>query len=144
MQMNFKWVFTITIAIGIISSCNSGKSKTNDIATDMCGCFNMLKDSLPAEGLKVFEKTASSSNPQETFTKEMKNLNPSVAQKINSSLMSTAKPGSAINNCLKELDKKYKTNQTNQQEMAKKMIDDLKDTKGCDIMLALMRMNLKK
>lgn len=142
--MNFKWVFTIMITIGIISSCNSDKSKTNEIATDMCGCFNMLKDSLPSEGINVFEKAAVSDKPQVTFTKEMKNLEQGIAQKVNAALMSTAKPGSAINNCLKDLDKKYKTNETNQQEMAKKMIDELKDKKGCDIMLALMRMNLKK
>jgi hypothetical protein len=58
--------------------------------------------------------------------------------------MSTAKPGSPINNCLKELDKKYKLPSNKEQEVAQKMIAALKDKKGCDIMLALMRMNLKK
>ena len=142
--MNLKWMSIILIGTGIAAGCNSAKSKTKDIATDMCGCFNMLKDSLPTEGIKVFEKAAISDKPQETFTKEMQSIPVAVAQKVNAALMSTAKPGSAISNCLKELDKKYKTNETNQQEMAKKMIDELKDKKGCDIMLALMRMNLKK
>lgn len=142
--MNLKWIFIMLSAVVLIMGCDSAKSKTKNIANDMCGCFNMLKDSLPADGIKVFEKAAASNNPNETFTKEMQNLEPQTAQKVNAALMATAKSGSAINNCLKELDKKYKTNETNQQEMAKKMIDELKDNKGCDIMLALMRMNLKK
>jgi translation elongation factor EF-4 len=110
----------------------------------MCGCFNMLKDSLPPEAIAVFQKAAAAENPQEVFTKEMQSLSPSIAIKVNAALMSTAKTGSPISNCLKELDKKFKSPSNDQQEVAKKMIAALKDKKDCDIMLALMRMNLKK
>ncbi|MFM2327852.1 MAG: hypothetical protein RIR31_2054 [Bacteroidota bacterium] len=142
--MKKNWILVLFTAAAVTAGCLSGESKTSDIATDMCGCFNMLKDSLPADGIIVFEKAAASDKPQETFTAEMQKLKPEVALKVNAALMATAKPGSAINGCIKALDKKYKTSETNQQAMAQKMIDALKDKKGCDIMMALLRMNLKK
>jgi ABC-type phosphate/phosphonate transport system substrate-binding protein len=142
--MKIKLLFIVFITCGLIGGCNTAESKTPDIATDMCGCFNLLKDSLPAEGIKVFEKAATSATPQETFTTEMKSIPVEIAQKVNAALMSTAKDGSPVNDCLKEIDKKYKTPTNDEQVMAQKMVDALKDKKGCEIMLALMRMNLKK
>lgn len=124
-------------------SCRSSGSDT-EIATGMCGCFNMLKDSLPPEAIGVFQKAAAAENPQDAYTKGLQGLDPSVVLKINAALMSTAKTGSPVNDCLKELDKKFKSPSNDQQEVAKKMIAALKDKKDCDIMLALMRMNLKK
>ncbi|MFM6925912.1 MAG: hypothetical protein ACKOU7_10465 [Ferruginibacter sp.] len=126
-----------------IGSCRSSGSDT-EIATGMCGCFNMLKDSLPPEAIGVFQKAAAAENPQDVYTKELQNLDPSIVLKINAALMSTAKTGSPVNDCLKDLDKKFKSPSNNQQEVAKKMIAALKEKKDCDIMLALMRMNLKK
>lgn len=142
--MKKNWILVLLTAAAVVAGCLSGESKTSDIATDMCGCFNMLKDSLPPEGIKVFEKAAIAEKPQETFTAEMQKLKPAIALKVNAALLSTAKTGSAVNDCIKELDKKYKTNETDQQAMSQKMIDALKDKKGCEIMLALLRMNLKK
>jgi hypothetical protein len=142
--MKSNWILVLLTAAAVVAGCLSGESKTSDIATGMCGCFNMLKDSLPPEGIKVFEKAAVAEKPQETFAAEMQKLTPAIALKVNAALLSTAKTGSAVNDCIKELDKKYKTNETNQQAMAQKMIDALKDKKGCEIMLALLRMNQKK
>jgi hypothetical protein len=142
--MKKNWILVLFTAAAVIAGCLSGESKTSDIATDMCGCFNMLKDSLPADGVMVFEKAAAADKPQETFTTEMQKLKPEVALKVNAALMATAKKGSAVNDCIKALDKKYKTTETNQQAMAQKMIDALKDKKGCEIMLALLRMNQNK
>lgn len=126
-----------------IAGCKSSGSDTA-IATDMCGCFNMLKDSLPAEAISVFQKASVAVNPQETYEKEMRNLKPEIALKVAQALMSTAKKGSPVNDCLKKMDEKYKTNTNDQQEMGKRMITALKDKKDCEIMLALMRMNVKK
>jgi hypothetical protein len=142
--MKKNWILVLLTAAAVIAGCLSGDSKNKDIATDMCGCFNMLKDSLPPEAVKVFEKAAVAEKPQETFTAEMQKLKPAIALKVNAALLSTAKAGSAVNDCIKELDKKYKTNETDQQAMAQKMIDALKDKKGCEIMLALLLMNQKK
>jgi hypothetical protein len=133
-------LLAVTLFMG---ACKSGGSDA-EIATDMCGCFNMLKDSMPKEAIVVFDKAAVSDKPQETFGAEMQKLDPETAQKVSAALMGTAKEGSAINNCLKELDKKYKTSVQSDQEAAKRMVAALKDKKGCDIMLALMRMSLKK
>ena len=129
-------------AISWISSCRSSNADSA-IAADMCSCFNMLKDSMPADGLKVFEKAASAENAQETLSREMSKLPAATAQKVNAALLATAKPGSGVNDCLKVLDKKYKTPTNDQQAMTQRMIDALKDQKGCEIMLALMRMNQK-
>lgn len=136
-------LFIVIAAVLFMASCKSGGSDS-DIATNMCGCFNMIKDSLPKEAMGVFGKAAAAEKPQEMFTNEMQKLDPESAQKVNAALMSTARPGSPINDCLKELDKKYKSPSNNEQEVATKMIAALKDKKGCNIMLALMRMNLKK
>jgi hypothetical protein len=135
-------LFIVIAAALFTGGCKSSGSDAA-IATDMCGCFNMLKDSLPAEAISVFEKAAAAEKPQEMFAKEMQNLKPDLALKVNAALMSTAKPGSAVNSCIKEMDARYKTNTNDQQVMAKKMIVALKDKKDCDIMLALLRMNLK-
>lgn len=136
-------LFVLIAAVLFMGSCKSGGSDA-EIATDMCSCFNMLKDSLPKEAIGVFEKAAAAEKPQETFGSEIQKLDPETAQKVTEALMGTAKEGSPISNCLKELDKKYKTSMQSDQEAAKRMIAALKDKKGCDIMLALMRMNLKK
>lgn len=136
-------LFMLVAAALFAGSCKSGGSDT-EIATDMCGCFNMLKDSLPPATISVFEKAAAAENPKEVFQQEIQKLDPAAAQKVTAALMGTGKPGSPINDCLKELDKKYKSPTNNEQEAAKRMVAALKDKKGCDIMLALMRMNLKK
>lgn len=141
--MKRTFLFMLLAVTLFMGSCKSGGSDT-EIATDMCGCFNMIKDSIPKEAIVVFEKAAAAEKPQETFGTEIQKLDPESAQKVTAALMATAKPGSPINDCLKELDKKYKSPSNNEQEVAKKMIAALKDKKGCDIMLALMRMNLKK
>lgn len=136
-------LFMLMAAAFFMGSCKSSDSDA-ELATGMCGCFNMIKDSLPAPAIVVFQKAAAAENPQEVFTKELQSMDPSIALKVNAALMSTAKTGSPINDCLKDLDKKFKTPSNDQQEVAKKMIAALKDNKDCDIMLALMRMNLKK
>ena len=138
-----KTLLVLSLAsISVITSCRSSNADSA-IAADMCNCFNMLKDSIPAEGLKVFEKAAIADNAQETFSKEMANLPAATAQKVNAALLATAKPGSGVNDCLKGLDKKYKTPTNDQQAMTQRMIEALKDQKGCEIMLSLMRMNQK-
>jgi ABC-type phosphate/phosphonate transport system substrate-binding protein len=136
-------LFMLIAAALFMGSCKSGGTDA-EIATDMCGCFNKLKDSLPKEAIVVFEKAAAAEKPQETFAAERQKLDPETAQKINAALMGTARPGTPINDCLKELDKKYKTSMQSDQEAAKRMVAALKDKKDCDIMLALMRMSLKK
>jgi hypothetical protein len=127
--MKKNWILVLFTAAAVIVGCISGESKTTDIATDMCGCFNMLKDSLPADGIIVFEKAAASDKPQEIFTAEMQKLKSEVTIKVNAALMLTAKTDSPINNCIKSLNKKYKTTETSQQAMAQKMIDALKNKK---------------
>jgi hypothetical protein len=141
--MKRTFLFMLLAVTLFMGACKSGGSDT-EIATDMCGCFNMLKDSMPKEALVVFEKAAASDKPQETFGAEIQKLDPESAQKVTAALMGTGKEGSGINNCLKELDKKYKTSASSDQEAAKRMVAALKDKKGCDIMLALMRMSAKK
>lgn len=134
----------MTIAITLLmGACKSGGSDA-EIATDMCGCFNMIKDSMPKEAMVVFEKTAVADNPKEFFGAEMQKLDPETAMKVSAALMSTGRPGSPINDCLKKIDEKYKASVKTDEEAAKRMVAALKDKKGCDIMLALMRMNLKK
>ena len=133
-------MIAVTLFMG---ACKSGGSDA-DIATDMCGCFNMLKDSMPKEAIPVFEKAAAAEKPQEIFGAEMQKLDPETAMKVSAALMATARPGTGINDCLKKLDEKYKSPSNDEQEVAKKMVAALKDKKGCDIMLALMRMNIKK
>jgi hypothetical protein len=104
----------------------------------------MIKDSLPKEAIPVFEKAAVAADPKETFGSEMQKIDPENAMKVSAVLMSTGRPGTPINDCLKALDKKYKTPATSDEDAAKRMVAALKDKKGCDIMMALMRMNLKK
>ncbi|MBL7700843.1 MAG: hypothetical protein JNM14_01215 [Ferruginibacter sp.] len=130
----------VTLVMGACKSNGSDEA----IATDMCGCFNMLKDSMPKEAMVVFEKAAAADNAKETFETEVKKLDPETAMKVSMALMGTAKEGSAINNCLKKIDEKYKSTVTSDQEAAKRMVAALKDKKGCDIMLALMKMSAKK
>ena len=59
-------LFIVIAAALFMGSCKSGGSDA-EIATDMCGCFNMLKDSMPKEAMVVFEKAAAAEKPQETF-----------------------------------------------------------------------------
>lgn len=136
-------LFMLIPVLLFIGSCKSGGTDA-DIATDMCGCFNMLKDSMPKEAIVVFEKAAVAAEPKETFGAEIAKLDPENAKKVTAALMGTAKEGSPINNCLKELDKKYKTPAGSDKDAAKRMVAALKDKKGCDIMMALMRMNTEK
>jgi len=133
-------LIAVTLCMG---ACKSGGSDA-EIATDMCACFNMLKDSIPKEAIPVFEKAAVATDPKETFGAEMQKLDPETAMKVSTALMGTAQPGSPINDCLKKLDEKYKTSVKSDEEAATRMVAALKDKKGCDIMMALMRMNLKK
>jgi hypothetical protein len=142
--MKSNWLLVLLTAAAVVAGCLSGESKNKDIANDMCGCFNMLKDSLPPEGISAFEKAAVSEKPQETFTAEMQKLKPQIAMKVNAALMLTAKAGSPINNCIKSMDTKYKTGETDQQAMVQKMINEVKDKKGCEIMLVLLRMSQKQ
>lgn len=141
--MKKTWLLFALGATVFIGGCKSSGSD-KEIATDMCGCFNMLKTSIPADALQVFDKAAVSATPKETFTEEIQKLAPETAKKITDALMSTAQTGSPISDCLNNLDKKYKTTEKDQQAMTQRMVDALKDKKDCNIMLALMRMNLKK
>ncbi|MBK8611664.1 MAG: hypothetical protein IPL84_17430 [Chitinophagaceae bacterium] len=137
---------SLSIAIFAILFIGGCKSSASDevIAKDMCGCFNMIKDSIPAEALPVFSKAAVADDPKETYSKEMQKLNPETTKKLVAALMLTTKAGSPISNCLNEMDKKYKTTEKDELVMAQRMVDALKKNKDCDIMLSLMRINLKK
>ena|SRR6187402_122193 len=141
--MKKTWLLFALAATVFLGSCKSSGSD-KEIATDMCGCFNMLKASMPPEALQVFDKAAVSPTPKETFTEEVQKLDPETGKKITEALMSTAQTGTPISDCLNKLDKKYKTTEKDQQVMTQRMVDGLKDSKDCNIMLALMRMNLKK
>ena len=92
---NKSFYLVIGVAL-LLGSCKSSGSDSS-IATDMCGCFNMLKDSLPPAAMGVFEKAAVAENPKEAFGKEIQKLDPEAAQKVTAALMATAKTGSPIN-----------------------------------------------
>jgi hypothetical protein len=129
----------------LFTACKSKEDNSNQIATDMCGCFNKLKDSLPPESIEVFKKAAAAENAYTTFTKEIQGLPVEVALKVNAALLSTGKKGSSVNMCLEELDKKYKnTYEKNDTTAMRKMLNALKDKTGCDISIALLRINLDK
>ena len=137
---------SLLIALTVSLFVGGCKSSSSDevIAKDMCGCFNMIKDSLPGDAITVFSKAATAADPKETYTKEIQKLNPETTKKLVAALMLTTKAGSPISNCLNEMDKKYKTTEKDELVMAQRMVDALKNNKDCDIMLSLMRMNLKK
>jgi hypothetical protein len=129
--------------IVLLAACK-GSSDYSAAANDMCGCFNQLKDSLPADALKVFEKAAVADVAKTAYEEGLKKLSPDDIQKTMTALMSTAKPGSPITDCLNSLDKKYNTKGISEQQAAEKMVEALKGKTGCEIMQTLMRMQVEK
>lgn len=112
----------------------------------MCGCFNKINDSLPAEAIRVFNEVAAAPNAGETYMNAIKKLPEPVLLKMNGALMMVAKPGTAIKTCLEEMDKKYKSIGGDKVDITRKMVTILQKRKDseCNLMLALMRMELEK
>jgi hypothetical protein len=127
----------------VITACNSGKDKYPEMAQSMCDCFNKVKDSMPPSAMKLFEKAAVAPSAKEAYESGAKELAPEDLQKMMNALLQVSKPGSAVSDCLKEMDEKYKTADT-QQEATRKMVDALKGTTGCELMMTMMRMQVEK
>lgn len=127
----------------VVAACNSGKDKYPEMAKSMCDCFNKVKDSIPPSAMKVFEKAAVAPSAKEAYESGVKELAPEDVQKMMNALLLVSKPGSAVSDCLKEMDNKYKTTGT-QQEATAKMVDALKGTTGCELMMTMMRMQVEK
>ena len=127
----------------LFAACKSGKDKYPEMAQSMCNCFNKVKDSLPPSAMKLFEKAAVATSAKETYESGAKEMAPEDLQKMMTALLLVSKPGSAVSDCLKEMDNKYKTAGT-QQEATAKMVEALKGSTGCEIMLTLMRMQVEK
>ncbi len=133
-------IFALTL---VIAACNSGKDKYPEMAQSMCDCFNKIKDSLPPSAMKLFEKAAVAPSAKETYESGAKELSPEDLQRMMSALLQVSKPGSAVSDCLSEMDKKYKTADS-QQEATRKMVDALKGSTGCELMVTMMRMQVEK
>lgn len=114
------------------------------MATEMCGCFNTIKDSIPAEAMAVFNEAAAAPVAGEVYRNGLAKLSPEVATKLNNALLSFTKPGSAGNDCLENMDKKYKTVGEDKNEVTRKMIDAIQNNKECALMTALMKMEMEK
>lgn len=132
------------IAGSLFMACNSGKNNTDEMASAMCNCFNKLNDSIPAGAMAVFVKLSTAEKVSDSYTTEIGKLNAEVLEKLNRALLSTSTPGSPVNNCLKEMDKKYKTVGGSEGEMNRKMANALKGKPGCEMMVTLMRMQAEK
>jgi hypothetical protein len=127
----------------VIAACNSGKDKYPEMAQTMCDCFNKVRDSMPASAMKLFEKAAVAPSAKEAYESGAKELAPEDLQKMMNALLQVSKPGSAVSDCLMEMDKKYKTAGT-QKEATAKMVDALKGSAGCEMMITMMRMQQEK
>lgn len=130
----------------VLASCSSSSNKMEQMTNDMCGCFNKIRDSLPADALKLFHEASTAPKAWETYLAGVKELPEASFNQMNSALMLVTKPGSAVKTCLEEMDKKYKSIGGDKTEITRKMVELLeKDKEGDhDIMLALLRMELEK
>lgn len=130
--------------LAAFASCNSGGKDHKAMANDMCGCFNKIKDSIPPEAMQVFAKAAVAEKAKASYEEGIKSLSPEQLQKMTAVLMSVGNPGSPAQQCLEEMDKKYKTAGGDKKEVTQKMVDALKGNAGCALMVTLMRMELEK
>lgn len=138
-----KKIVALLSLVLVIAACNSGKDKYPEMAQSMCDCFNKVKDSLPPSAIKLFEKAAVAPSAKEAYESGAKELAPEDLQRMMSALLLVSKPGSAVSDCLKAMDDKYKTTDS-QQEATKKMVDALKGSTGCELMVTMMRMQVEK
>jgi hypothetical protein len=130
------------IIIVVLAACKSGPNY-GDIAADMCNCFNKVKDSIPAAALPVFEKTATAADVKKAYQEELAKLPSDVLMKVTNALLSTNKPGSAFTDCLEQVDKKHKVVGKSQKEATQKIVDAVKGKSGCELMTALLRMQVE-
>ena len=142
-----KKIFLTAAVAAVLLACSSSSSgKVEKMTNEMCGCFNKINDSLPAEAIRVFNEVADAPNAGETYMNAIKKLPEPVLLKMNGALMMVAKPGTAIKTCLEEMDKKYKSIGGDKVDITRKMVTILQKRKDneCNLMLALMRMELEK
>jgi hypothetical protein len=139
-----KKMFLMASVLATLFACNSGGKDYKAMAEDMCGCFNKIKDSIPAEAMQFFEKVAVAEKAKTAYEEGLKTLSQENVQKMSSALMSVGNPGSPAKLCLEEMDKKYKTVGGDKKEVTQKMVDALKGNTGCALMVTLMRMELEK
>jgi hypothetical protein len=139
-----KYLLRPAIVLATLVSCKSGEKKYKEMATEMCGCFNKIKDSISPAAMVIFEKAAASPNAKKAYMSGAATLSPADALKLNNALLSFSKPGSAAKECLEDMDKKYKKIGGDKNEVTQKMLDELKDNRDCALMIALMRMEVEK
>ncbi len=134
------------VAAVLVSCSSSSSGKIDEMTNEMCGCFNKINDSLPAEAIKLFNDAAVAANAGETYMAGIKQLPEATLTQMNAALMQVAKPGTEAKTCLEEMDKKHKSIGGDKVEVTRKMVESLKKRKDseCNLMLALMRIELEK
>lgn len=139
-----KKIFLSASVLVFVTACTQKGKDYNQMAVEMCGCFNKLKDSIPAEAMTVFNEAAAAPQAGEAYRNGVAKLPAELVIKLNNALLSFSKPGSGTKECLENMDKKYKAIGGEKNEVTQKLIEALKGNKDCTLMITMMRMEQEK
>ncbi len=125
-------------------SCDN-KNNLQAAANDMCQCFNGIKDSLNPTSIAIFSRVAKADNAGEAYAAEIAKLDMADVQRLNKALMMAGTPGTKVYECLQGLDQRHKgVMPKTEAEATEKILAAMAGKDGCEIMVALLRMQAEK
>ncbi len=137
----------LILLVGIIA-CNTAENKVPQMADDFCGCFRTLEDSLSAEAKQLLTKASTASDPDTAMSNAMLGMSDEKKVSLGMEMMSfqsVQDPNSPISKCMKEIEKKYKSERTtDKKKFGAKLIRELESKKGCEVTTAIMKLGFKQ
>lgn len=128
----------------LLSACRSARKDHTAMAEEMCGCFNKILDSLPAQARQLMVEAAEAPKATPVYRAGAARLSEDDLIRLQTALVSISQPGSPAKACIEEMDKRYKTVGGEEKEVTRKMVAALRGKKECALMQTLLRMKLEK
>ena len=135
-------LFITTLLIGL-SACNmADDGDYKGMATDMCACFNDATVGLSDEGRKAIEDAGKNDTDMQTALMEYAQENPMQAMQ-DGQVLAGLEEGNVME-CIAKLETKYADVKTtdSEAEVQEKLIDVMKDIKGCELTYAFVKAGL--
>jgi len=128
----------------LIFGCSgTADKKVPELANEMCGCFDKMKQNTTPEEMTIFKEVSVAQNPQEALTDGIKRMDQAKAMAFAEKIKAIGDKSSSVAACMETFDKKHEKETTKDRTaLTEKLFAQLQAT-NCIIGAAIVNLSLK-
>lgn len=140
-----KRLSTLAALCLVLFACNNSNNKAEDMAEDVCGCFEPVTEDMSSRTKKILVKAFNDDDPSSVIQKELLKIkDEDERNEVSQEMQAVSEMGSntKVEKCVTNLKKKYKVKDKDK-KLAREIADEMQDVDDCDVAAAMMKMASK-